>query len=83
MALVESNTVLPIVCPMIKMGNGVRGRTDGSIIVGERLGKLRQEGQPYAPVWGTMMHPKAAYDHIFERVRKSLERHRPVQVRIC
>ena len=31
---VGSNTRLPLVCPMLKPGNGVCQRTDGSIIVG-------------------------------------------------
>lgn len=66
---VSNNTVMPKVCPMLKMGNGVIARPDGSII----LGKL--EG-------GCMIHTKAAYDRVFDCVRKNLERGREVRLRV-
>ena len=56
------NTKLPRVCPMLKPGNGVYHREDGSIIVGEYL------------VPGCLKHPKAAFDNLFDRIRKSAER---------
>ena len=56
------NTKLPCVCPMLKPGNGVYHREDGSIIVGEYL------------VPGCLKHPKTAFDNLFDRIRKSAER---------
>lgn len=73
---VNNNTVMPKVCPMLKMGNGVIARPDGSIILGERVGGAE------APVWGSMIHTKAAYDRVFDCVRKNLERGREVRLRI-
>lgn len=69
-AMVFSNTLMPRVCPMLKMGNGVVARSDGSIILGERA------------VWGNMIHTKAAYDRVFDCVRKNLERGHEVKLRI-
>lgn len=73
---VNNNTVMPKVCPMLKMGNGVIVRPDGSIILGERVGGAE------APVWGSMIHTKAAYDRVFDCVRKNLERGHEVRLRI-
>ena len=56
------NTKLPRVCPMLKPGNGVYHREDGSIIVGEYL------------VPGCLKHPKPAFANLFDRIRKSAER---------
>ena len=56
------NTKLPCVCPMLKPGNGVYHREDGSIIVGEYL------------VPGCLKHPKTAFDNLYDRIRKSAER---------
>ena len=56
------NTKLPCVCPMLKPGNGVYHREDGSIIVGEYL------------VPGCLKHPKTAFANLFDRIRKSAER---------
>lgn len=75
-AYVNTNTVMPKVCPMLKMGNGVIARPDGSIILGERVGGAE------APVWGSMIHTKAAYDRVFDCVRKNLERGKEVKLRI-
>jgi len=74
--MVFSNTLMPQVCPMLKMGNGVIGRTDGSIIVGERVGTAEH------PVWGRLVHPKEAFDRVFDRVRKNIERGNEVTLRI-
>ena len=57
-----NNTTLPCYCPMIKPGNGVHDRLDGSIIVG-RYNCL-----------GSIIHPKSAFDALYERIRKSLSR---------
>ena len=56
------NTKLPRVCPMLKPGNGVFHREDGSIIVGEHL------------VPGCLKHPKTAFANLYDRIRKSAER---------
>lgn len=74
---VNNNTVMPKVCPMLKMGNGVIARPDGSIILGERICE-----EPRIPVWGSMIHTKAAYDRVFDCVRKTLERGHEVRLRI-
>lgn len=68
--IVGANTTMPCVCPMITIGNGVRGRSDGSIIVGERV------------VFGTLIHSTAAFDKLYERIKKSVQRKNEVVVRI-
>ena len=60
--LVTNNSVLPCYCPMLKPGNGVCGRLDGSILVGQRN------------CLGCLVHPKDAFDSLYERIRKSLSR---------
>lgn len=59
---VSNNTSIPLYCPMLKPGNGVYHREDGSIIVGEYI----------AP--GCLKHPKEAFDTIYDRIRKNVER---------
>ena len=56
------NSVLPCYCPMLKPGNGVCGRLDGSILVGQRN------------CLGCLVHPKDAFDSLYERIRKSISR---------
>jgi hypothetical protein len=56
------NFVLPCYCPMLKPGNGVHNRLDGSILVGK------------FNTWGAIIHPKDAFDPLYERIRKSLSR---------
>jgi len=91
--MVFSNTLMPRVCPMLKMGNGVSGRRDGSIIVGERvssppaslpeaMGDDSGQQLPTVPVWGTMIHSQAAYEKVFDRVRKTIERGKEVRLRV-
>lgn len=64
--LVYTNTKLPCYCPMLKPGNGVHNRLDGSIIVGKYN-------------WlGSIIHPKDAFDPLYERIRKSLSRRNQV-----
>ena len=60
--LVYSNTTLPCYCPMLKPGNGVHNRLDGSILVG-RYSSL-----------GCLIHPRDAFDSLYERIRKSISR---------
>ena len=64
------NTKLPCVCPMLKPGNGAYHREDGSIIVGEYL------------VPGSLKHSKPAFDNLYERIRKNLERGNEVTLTI-
>lgn len=59
---VAYNTTMPQRCPMLKPGNGVYKRTDGSIILGTNL------------VPGCLAHPKQAFDEFYERIRKSIAR---------
>ena len=68
--LVYSNTKLPRVCPQLKPGNGIHNRHDGSILVGTR-GSL-----------GCILHPREAFNTIFERIRKNVERGREVTLEI-
>lgn len=57
-----NNTHLPCYCPMLKPGNGVCGRLDGSILVGQRN------------CLGSLIHPKTTFDLLYERIRKSVSR---------
>ena len=56
------NSSLPCYCPMLKPGNGIHNRLDGSILVG-RYNCL-----------GSLIHPKTTFDPLYERIRKSLSR---------
>ena len=68
--LVCTNTTMPCYCPMIKPGNGVHNRLDGSILVG-RYNCL-----------GSIIHPKDAFDSLYERIRKSISRGNQVKLTI-
>lgn len=70
LSFVSNNTTMPQFCPMITAGNGVYKRTDGSIIVGRYI----------AP--GCLTHPKSAFDALYERIRKNIERGNPVTLTI-
>lgn len=52
------NTVLPVYCPQIKMGNGIHNRHDGSVIIGKRV------------VPGVIKLPAVPYEKLTERMRK-------------
>lgn len=65
-----NNTSLPCYCAMLKPGNGVYNRKDGSILVGTYL----------AP--GCLKHPKRAFDAIYDRIRKSAERGHEITLQI-
>ena len=69
-ALVFNNTVIPQFCGQIKVGNGVYGRHDGSIIVGALA----------AP--GCIVSPRSAFDLFYERFRKNIERGKCVSLEI-
>lgn len=59
---VNNNSNMPCKCPMLKPGNGVYNRTDGSIILGTYI------------TAGCLKHPKEAFDLVYDRIRKSAER---------
>lgn len=59
---VNNNSKMPTICHQIKAGNGVYHREDGTILVGTYL----------AP--GCLKHPKATFENIYDRIRKSIER---------
>ena len=56
------NLTLPCWCPQIKPGNGVHNRLDGSILVGKYN------------CLGSLIHPRDAFDPLYERIRKSISR---------
>lgn len=70
LGFVSNNTTLPLLCPMIKPGNGVYKREDGSIIVGEYI------------VPGCLKHPKTTFDSLYQRIRKNAERGNEVTLTI-
>jgi len=53
---------LPCWCPMLKPGNGVHNRLDGSILVGEYQ------------CLNSIIHPKKVFDTLYQRIRKSISR---------
>ena len=53
-----NNTTMPIYCPMLKPGNGIYNRADGSIIVGTYI----------AP--GCLKNSKEPFESLCERIRK-------------
>ena len=57
-----NNSTLPCYCPMLKPGNGVHNRLDGSIIVGVYN----------CP--GSIIKPRDIFDALYERIRKSISR---------
>lgn len=67
---VSHNTVMPVMCPMIKPGNGVYHRHDGSILLGTYI----------AP--GCLVRPLKAFSEFYDRIRKSAERGHELSVRI-
>ena len=68
--MVFGNTVMPQFCGQIKVGNGVYGRHDGSIIVGTRA------------LFGCIISPRSAFDLLYERIRKNIERGKCVSLEI-
>ena len=57
-----NNTTLPCWCPMLKPGNGVHNRLDGSILVGQYH------------CLNCLIHPKSIFDALYERIRKTISR---------
>ena len=64
------NTTMPCYCPMLKPGNGVHKREDGSIILGTRI------------VPGCLRHPLQAFDPLAERIRKAISRNTVITLKI-
>lgn len=60
--LVYNNSTLPCYCPMLKPGNGVYNRLDGSICVGQYN------------CLNSLIHPRDIFDALYERIRKSISR---------
>lgn len=56
------NSTLPCYCPMLKPGNGVHNRLDGSILVGKYN------------CLNSLIHPRDVFDPLYERIRKSISR---------
>ena len=57
-----TNSTLPCYCPMLKPGNGVHNRLDGSILVGKYN------------CLNSLIHPRTTFDPLYERIRKSVSR---------
>ena len=66
----QSSVINNRVCPMLKPGNGVYHRKDGSILVGEYL------------VPGCLKHSRFNFDNLYDRIRKNLERGKEVTLTI-
>ena len=70
LSFVCNNSVLPCYCPMLKPGNGVHDRFDGSIVVGTYN------------CLNSLLHPKTTFDPLYERIRKSISRGNQVMLSI-
>lgn len=57
-----SNSTLPCYCPMLKPGNGVHNRLDGSICVGQYN------------CLNSLINTRDIFDALYERIRKSISR---------
>ena len=66
----QSSVINNRVCPMLKYGNGVYNREDGSILVGEYL------------VPGCLKHSRFTFDNLYDRIRKNIERGKEVTLTI-
>lgn len=67
---VSLNSPLPHRCPMVKPGNGVHNRIDGSIIVGERL------------IPGVLIQPAPIFARLVERLVKAHSRGKTILLTI-
>lgn len=64
------NSTLPCWCPMLKPGNGIHDRFDGSILVGQYQ------------CLNSLLHPKKVFDTLYQRIRKSISRGNKVTLKI-
>ena len=67
---VNHNTVMPCFCPMIKPGNGIHSRHDGSILVGHRQCQ------------GLLIHPREVFATLYDRLRMTIQRGKEVTLKI-
>ena len=67
---VNLNTVMPRFCLMLKPGNGIHSRHDGSILVGRRQ------------CMGLLVHPREVFDSLYARLRMALRRGNDVTLKI-
>lgn len=67
---VNLNTVMPRFCPMIKPGNGIHSRHDGSILVGHRQCQ------------GLLIHPHEVFASLYARIRMNIQRGNQVTIKI-
>ena len=68
---VSLNTIMPCYCPMLKPGNGVHHREDGSIILGTQI------------IPGCLSHPLQAFEPLTERIRKAITRGKKIILTIA
>ena len=68
---VSLNTIMPCHCPMLKPGNGVHHREDGSIILGTQI------------IPGCLSHPLQAFEPLTERIRKAITRGKKIILTIA
>lgn len=64
------NSRMPQRCPHLQPGNGAGHRTDGAILLGQRL------------VPGALIHPRTAFERVFQLVRKQVARGKVVELQI-
>lgn len=67
---VSNNTSMPCRCPQICPGNGMHNRHDGAIIVGT------------FNCSGCLIHPKEAFDRVYQLLRKSVERKHEINLTV-
>lgn len=67
---VNHNTVMPCFCPMIKPGNGIHSRHDGSILIGHRQCQ------------GLLIHPREVFSSLYDRLRMTIQRGKEVTLKI-
>lgn len=67
---VNHNTVMPCFCPMIKPGNGIHSRHDGSILIGHRQCQ------------GLLIHPREVFATLYDRLRMTIQRGKEVTLKI-
>lgn len=65
---VSLNTIMPCHCPMLKPGNGIHHREDGSILLGTEI------------VPGCLSHPLQAFSPLAERIRKAVKRNKVINL---
>ena len=67
---VYANTRLSVCCPMLKPGNGIYRRTDGSILVGKSV------------CFGCLIRNREVFENLYQRIRMNIQRGNEVTVEI-